>query len=83
MTATTTELDEVTAKALALAPADRVRLIQTLASSLFGTWVAIESEPARSLLGMCADLGPAPSAEEIDEARREAWPKTPREDVFG
>jgi hypothetical protein len=32
-----------------------------------------EVRPRRSLWGLCADLGPAPSAEEIDEARREAW----------
>ena len=29
--------------------------------------------PKRSLLSLVADLGPAPSAEEIDEARREMW----------
>ena len=27
-------------------------------------------KPRRSLLGLCADLGRAPSAEEIDEARK-------------
>jgi hypothetical protein len=37
--------------------------------------------PLRSLRGLCADLGPAPSAEEIDEARREAWANFPREDI--
>ncbi|HET7077011.1 MAG TPA: hypothetical protein VFM49_06110 [Chloroflexia bacterium] len=29
--------------------------------------------PNRSLYGLWADLGSAPSAEEIDQARREAW----------
>ncbi|MGH2352553.1 MAG: hypothetical protein ACRDJN_13165 [Chloroflexota bacterium] len=29
--------------------------------------------PTESLLGLCADLGPAPSAEDIAEARREMW----------
>jgi hypothetical protein len=37
--------------------------------------------PRRSLLGLCADLGPAPSAEDIDEARREMWSGFPREDI--
>ena len=42
------------------------------------------SEPHRSLKslrGLCADLGPAPSAEEIDQASREAWANFPREDI--
>ena len=37
--------------------------------------------PKRSLRGLCADLGPAPSAEEIHEVRREAWANFPREDI--
>jgi hypothetical protein len=39
------------------------------------------SPAGRSILGLCADLGKAPSAEEIDEARREMWAKFPRDDV--
>lgn len=35
----------------------------------------------KSLLGLCADLGPAPSAKEIDEVRREMWADFPREDI--
>lgn len=35
----------------------------------------------KSLLGLCADLGPAPTAEEIDEVRREVWSNFPREDI--
>ncbi|MEO8611137.1 MAG: hypothetical protein ABI690_24790 [Chloroflexota bacterium] len=38
-------------------------------------------QPRRSLLGLAADLGPAPSAEDIDEARREMWGNFPREDI--
>ena len=34
---------------------------------------ASQARPLRSLYGALADLGPAPSAEEIDEMRREAW----------
>ena len=37
--------------------------------------------PKRSLRGALADLGPAPSAEDIDEVRREMWPNFPRDDV--
>jgi hypothetical protein len=35
----------------------------------------------RELIGLCADLGPAPSAEEIDETRREMWARFPRDDA--
>ena len=34
-----------------------------------------------SLYGVLADLGPAPTAEEIDEARREMWGNFPRNDI--
>ena len=37
--------------------------------------------PRKSLWGLCADLGPAPSAEEIDKVRREEWANFPREDI--
>jgi hypothetical protein len=37
--------------------------------------------PRRSLLGILADDAPAPSAEEIDDARREMWGNFPREDI--
>jgi hypothetical protein len=36
---------------------------------------------ARGFIGLCADLGPAPSAEEIDDARREMWAGFPRDDI--
>ena len=37
--------------------------------------------PRATLLGFLAHLGPAPSAEDIDEARREAWANFPRDDI--
>lgn len=43
-----------------------------------------EGQPTRrrrSSYGALAHLGPAPSAEDIDEARREAWANFPREDI--
>jgi len=36
--------------------------------------------PLESALGLCADLNLSLEAEEIDEARREAWSRFPRED---
>jgi hypothetical protein len=35
----------------------------------------------RGFIGLCVDLGPAPSAEGIDEARREMWAGFPRDDI--
>jgi hypothetical protein len=32
-------------------------------------------------IGACADLGHAPSSEDIDEARREMWAGFPHDDV--
>jgi hypothetical protein len=37
--------------------------------------------PRTSARGLWADLGPAPSTDEIDEARREVWSNFPRDDI--
>ncbi len=37
--------------------------------------------PRESLYGIAAHLGPVPSSEEIDEARREAWTGFPPDDI--
>jgi hypothetical protein len=39
------------------------------------------SAPKRSFYGLWADLGKAPSAEEIDEVRAEAWANFARADI--
>lgn len=60
-------------------PAEVVVVVQPIAE------VNVESEPRqprRSLRGILAQYGDGPSAEEIDEMRREAWARFPREDVF-
>jgi|GEM_PF-640395 len=59
----------------------KAQLISDLATSLGKDLTVSVPGPRRSLRGICADLGPAPSAEEIDEARREAWSNFPREDI--
>lgn len=83
MSENTLRLDDVVTLALQLSPVDKVRLIEKLAPVLERDLI---SKPAgisqRSLYGLCADLGPAPSAEEIDQARREAWANFPREDIL-
>lgn len=73
----TTTLDAVLDQARKLSPLDKLRLIERVAADL-EKHLETELEPHRmskdrSLLGLCKDLGPAPSEEDIDEARREAW----------
>jgi hypothetical protein len=74
-------LEEVLDLAKQLSPVDKVRLIQRVAPEIEREFMLAKRPPRKSLLGLCADLGPAPSAEEIDEARREEWANFPREDI--
>ena len=39
------------------------------------------TSPRRSLYGLCADLGPAPSDADIAAVRQEMWATFPREDI--
>ncbi|MCT7988772.1 hypothetical protein [Laspinema olomoucense] len=66
-------LEQVLPLAKQLSLIDKVHLIEQLASEIERELSQIESPPRRSLWGLCADLGSAPSAEEIDEARRDIW----------
>jgi hypothetical protein len=67
------KLEQVLPLAKQLSLIEKVRLIEQLASEIERELSQIESQPRRSLWGLCADLGSAPSAEEIDEARRDIW----------
>ena len=75
--------DHVHGLAQTLSAEDRLRLISDLASGLNGSGErpTTPRPPRKSLWGALKDLGPAPSAEEIDEARREEWKNFPREDI--
>ncbi len=64
-----------------LSPVDKVRLIEHIAPEIRRDLEAAPPTPRKSLWGLCADLGPAPSAEDIDQARREEWDSFPREDI--
>ena len=64
-----------------LPPLDKVRLIEQMVRDIERELMAARPAPRKSLWGLCADLGPAPSAEEIDQARREEWANFPREDI--
>jgi hypothetical protein len=58
---------------------DKVRLIERMMPQIERDLAATSKTPKRSLLGICADLGPAPSSDAIDEARRAMWANFPRE----
>ena len=60
---------------------EKVRLIEQVAPQIEHDLLVAQQAPRKSLYGLCADLGPAPSAEVIDETRCEAWDDFPREDV--
>ena len=66
-------LEEVLKLANQLSPIDKVRLIERVAPEVERDLTARPGRESRSLLGLLKDLGPAPSAAEIDAARREAW----------
>ncbi len=68
----TVTLEEVLSLARRLSPVDKIRLVQQIAPEVERTAIG-QAVKRKSLLGLCADLGPAPSAEDIDQARREAW----------
>jgi hypothetical protein len=61
---------------------EKVKLIKSLSDMIEQEYEEAQPQkPRRVWYGMCADLGPAPSEEDIAEARREMWGNFPREDI--
>lgn len=71
-------LDYVLKLAEQLSSLDKVRLIERIAPQLERDLQAIENRPRQSLRGLWKGLDI--SAEDIAEARREAWSNFPRAD---
>ena len=71
-------LEEVLQLVQHLSPLDKVRLIERIAPEIERALATGQSAPGKPLLGLAKDLGPAPSAEEIDAARRDASARFPR-----
>ncbi len=77
----TTTNDEVTFEqvlvlAQQLQPVDQARLVARLAPIVERVLNHVErttSQPRKPLRGLLADLGPAPSAADIDEVQQEMW----------
>jgi hypothetical protein len=75
-------LEQVLTIANQLSIADRLRLIERMLPDFQQALTDVSPTPKRSLYGLCADLGSAPSAEEIDEMRKEAWANFGEEEMF-
>lgn len=63
-----------------LSLSEKLRLIKWMVPEIERELVVVRATPRKSLWGLCADLGSAPSAADIDEVRREEWTNFPRED---
>jgi hypothetical protein len=67
-----------------LSPVDKARLIEQIVPDIERELAASPRAlptARKSLWGLCADLGPAPTSGDIDQARREEWARFPREDI--
>lgn len=73
--------EEVAHQAEALELVDQVRLLERLSAQIKATLLVEKKAPKRSLYGLSADLGPGPSAADIDDARRDMLRGFPREDI--
>jgi hypothetical protein len=60
-----------------LNPLDQLRVVERRVTDLGAKMGAEEKKPLVSLHGALAHLGPAPSADDIDEVRRETWQNFP------
>jgi len=74
-------LDLLIPSLMALPARDKLRLIEQLASTLQNDLGSPLPVSQHSLYGLLADLGQAPSAEEIDQVRHEVWADFPRRDI--
>lgn len=74
-------LEQVISLARQLPPLEKIRLIERMAPEIERDMLSQRPFKLKSLLGLCADLGPAPSTKEIDEIRHEMWADFPREDI--
>lgn len=66
-----------------LTPLEKVRLIEEVVPDLEASLEALSTcrVSLQSAYGVCADLGPAPSSEDLDAIRKEMFKNFPREDV--
>jgi hypothetical protein len=64
-----------------LSPLDKLRLVEGVLPDLEASLRSAEVPSFQSLYGALSNLGPAPSAEDIEEVRREMFQNFPRTDI--
>lgn len=65
-----------------LSTIEKIRLIERVAPEIERELATGRgASPSVSLLGLVKNLGPAPSTDEIDACRHEAWANFPRDDT--
>ena len=74
-------VDEVLELVRRLSTIEKVQLIERVAPEIERELVMGRATPSVSLLGVVKDLGTAPSADEIDACRHDAWAHFPREGI--
>jgi hypothetical protein len=77
----TPTLDELIEYAKQLSPREKLRLVQEVLPGAEASPPAAGASALQSLAGSLSDLGPAPSAEDIDAVRREMFEDFPRSDI--
>jgi len=73
-------IEDAVLEAVRVLPPERQQEVLHFAESL--RLKAAEGRPRRPLRGLLKDLGPAPTEEDIAEARREMWGNFPREHLL-
>lgn len=76
-----TTYEEVLSAVQQLTAEDKARLIEEIGAALRRDLTPAKAGLKHSLYGIFADLGSAPTAEDIDAARHELWERFPREDI--
>jgi thioredoxin-like negative regulator of GroEL len=66
-------VEEVLTLAEKLSRQEQYEVLERLLVTLKQADLENTQKPKRSLLGVLEEFGPAPSADEIDEVRREMW----------
>lgn len=82
MSEQTTTYQQALTLVMSLSEQERLALVEHIIAA-FKEKLPAESaqKPRRSLRGLLAEFGPAPSAEDIAEVRREMLANFPREDI--
>lgn len=73
MTTSTITFNQVLLLAQELPPIEQARLVARLAPQVEHVIASVMSSAPISLRGLFADLGTAPSAQEMETVRREMW----------